>query len=153
MSGAWVEPRQYYAIASSSPEVAVRVGALARERIAGLQGITAEQPKALATLFGPRWDLASGELNRFLARNQISHDWVTPESADLASLWPGDPPADADCPVLRPVDGTLISKPTAREVAAPMRVRRAVRVHRRRCGHGVAAAGDITRCARLRADG
>jgi thioredoxin reductase (NADPH) len=39
-----VEPRQYYAVAASSPEVAVRVGALARERIAGLQGLTAEPP-------------------------------------------------------------------------------------------------------------
>src|SRR6185295_4173390 len=53
-----VEPRQYYAIAASSPEVAMRVGALARERIAGLQGVAAEPPKTQVTIFGPRWDSA-----------------------------------------------------------------------------------------------
>ena len=36
-----VEARQYYAIAAASPEISVKVGALARERIGGLQGIAA----------------------------------------------------------------------------------------------------------------
>jgi thioredoxin reductase (NADPH) len=112
-----IEPRQYYAIAASSPEVALRVGALARERISGLQGIAAEAPKTQATILGPRWDIASGELNRFLARNQITHDWVTPDSADIASLWPGNRPEGAQYPLLRLVDGTVISKPKPRELA------------------------------------
>ena len=112
-----VEPRQYYAIAASSPEVAARVGALARERIAGLQGLTAEPPKTQATIFGPRWDSGCGELRRFLARNQISHDWITPDQPDAESLWAGKFPVDAECPVLRLADGTTISKPKLRDVA------------------------------------
>jgi thioredoxin reductase (NADPH) len=40
-----VEPRDYYAAAAACPEIAVKVGALARERIGGLQGIAAEAPK------------------------------------------------------------------------------------------------------------
>jgi thioredoxin reductase (NADPH) len=112
-----VEARQYYVIAAASPEVSVRVGALARERIGGLQGIAAEAPKARVTMFGPRWDAACGELRRFLARNQITHDWVTPVSPDLATLWPGTVPSDAECPVLRLADGTVVSRPQARELA------------------------------------
>jgi thioredoxin reductase (NADPH) len=112
-----IEARQYYAIAAASPEVSEKIGALARERIGGLQGIAAEPPKARVTIFGPRWDTACGDLRRFLARNQISHDWVTPDSPDLPRLWSGNRPPDADCPVLRLVDGTVISRPKARDLA------------------------------------
>src|SRR5262252_1148974 len=102
-----VEPQHYYALAASSPEVALRVSALARERIGGLQSIAAEPPRTQVTMFGPRWDSACGELRRFLARNQITHDWVTPDSPNVATLWPGDCPADAECPVVRLADGTV----------------------------------------------
>jgi thioredoxin reductase (NADPH) len=112
-----VEPQHYYAIAAASPEVALRVGALARERIAGLQGIAAEPPRTQVTMVGPRWDTACGELRRFLARNQITHDWITPDSPDIASLWPGNAPADAECPIVRLADGTVIGKPKPRELA------------------------------------
>jgi thioredoxin reductase (NADPH) len=112
-----VEVRQYYAIAAASPEISVKIGALARERIGGLQGIAAEAPKARITMFGPRWDTACGELRRFLARNQITYEWVTPDSPDLPALWPGNCPPEADCPVLRLVDGTVISRPKARDLA------------------------------------
>ncbi len=112
-----VDPRQYYAIAAASPEVSVKVGTLARERIVGLQGIAAEAPKPRVTMVGHRWDTACVELRRFLARNQITYDWMTPDSPELATRWPGTPPPDDDCPVLRLADGTLISRPQARDVA------------------------------------
>jgi thioredoxin reductase (NADPH) len=112
-----VEIRQYYAIAAASPEISVKIGALARERIGGLQGIAAQAPKARVTMFGPRWDIASGDLRRFLARNQITYDWVTPDSPDVATLWPGRCPLDADCPVLRLDDGTELYQPNARDLA------------------------------------
>ncbi|MEO8346164.1 MAG: FAD-dependent oxidoreductase [Betaproteobacteria bacterium] len=112
-----VEPRQYYALAASAPEVAVQVGALARERIAGLQGITAEVPKTQVTIFGPRWDSTCGELRRFLSRNQVSHDWVTPDSPDFASIGTANGPNDANFPVVGLADGTVISKPTLRDLA------------------------------------
>ena len=112
-----MDPRQYFEIAAASPEVSVKVGALARERIGGLQGIAAEAPKPLATVFGDRWDPACGELRRFLARNQLTFDWVTPDSPQLSKLWPGHPPAESDCPALRLADGSVVCRPTLREVA------------------------------------
>jgi len=112
-----VETQQYYAIAATSPEVALKVSALARERIGGLQGIAAEPPKPRVTLFGHRWDTACGDLRRFLSRNQITFEWVTPDSPDLPAQWPGTRPPDGDCPVLRLADGTLVSRPKARDLA------------------------------------
>jgi thioredoxin reductase (NADPH) len=111
-----VEVREYYAIAAASPEISVKIGALARERIGGLQGIAAEAPKARITMFGPRWDTASGVAP--IPRTQPdTYEWVTPDSPDLAALWPGSCPPEADCPVLRLVDGTVISRPKARDLA------------------------------------
>jgi thioredoxin reductase (NADPH) len=112
-----VDVRQYYAIAAASPEVSIKIGALARERIGGLQGIAAEAPKARVLMVGHRWDTACGELRRFLARNQITFDWVTLDSPELPTLWPGPRPADHECPVLRLADGTLVSRPKTRDVA------------------------------------
>ena len=99
-----VEPQQYYAIASAAPEVAMKLGKLASERIAGLQNITAEVPKTQVTMFGPRFDPACGEMRRFLARNQISHVWTTSESPEIASLGEQNCPPHAEWPVLRLVE-------------------------------------------------
>jgi len=112
-----VEIREYYAIAAASPEIALKVAALARERIGGMQGIEAEAPKPRVTMIGHRWDNACGVLRQFLARNQITYDWVTPDAADLPKRWPGTPPAEGDCPVLMLADGTRLSRPTTRELA------------------------------------
>src|ERR1044071_6477941 len=51
-----IEAQQYYALAASSPEVAAKVSALARERIGGLHGITAEPPKPRVIMVAERWD-------------------------------------------------------------------------------------------------
>jgi thioredoxin reductase (NADPH) len=112
-----VDPRQYYAVAAASPEISTKVGALARERIGGLQGIAAEPPKARVTIVGHRWDTICSDLRRFLARNQISFDWLTPDSPELSRTWTGSIPTDAECPVFRVTDGTMVRRPTTRELA------------------------------------
>jgi len=112
-----VEPKDYYAIAAAAPSIAAKVGALARERMGGLQGLAAEAPKARVTIVGHRWDTAATELRRFLARNQISHDWMTPDAPELSTCWPGPRPTDDECPALRLVDGTLLRRPARRELA------------------------------------
>jgi len=112
-----VEIREYYAIAAASPDISLKVAALARERIGGMQGIEAEVPKPRVTLVGHRWDDACGKLRQFLARNQISHEWLTPDAPDFDAHWPGTRPADADFPVLKLADGTLLSRPAPRDLA------------------------------------
>lgn len=112
-----VEAREYYEIAAASPEISVAIGALARERIGGLQGIAAQAPKAKALIVGHRWDTDCHDLRRFLARNQVTFDWVTPDDPDLPKRWPDSRPAECDCPALRLEDGTTLARPKPREVA------------------------------------
>src|SRR5688572_14407620 len=107
-----LEPAQYYAVAAATPDVALKLSALARERIGGLQSIAAERPKPRATILGQRWDADCGNLRRFLARNEISFDWVTPDATDLAQKWPGDVPADRTCPSVLLADGTRLDRPS-----------------------------------------
>ncbi len=112
-----LEPAQYYAIAAATPEVALKVAALARERIGGLQSIAAERPKPRVTILGNRWDPECGALRRFLARNEISFEWVTPDAPDLAQKWPGDVPADVACPDVLLADGARLRQPGMRALA------------------------------------
>ena len=112
-----IDPKEYYAVAAAAPEVSVKVGALARERIGGLQGIAAEPPKPRVTMVGNRWDATCSELRQFLARNQITYDWLTPDAPELEARWSGPRPADQDCPVLKLADGTLLTRPATRDLA------------------------------------
>ena len=112
-----VDARHYYAVAATSPELAKTVGDLARERIGGLQGIAAEPRKARAMLVGNRWDSACLDLRRFLVRNQITFDWLTPDDANLPERWAGPLPAAADCPSLRLAEGTTLIRPQPKELA------------------------------------
>jgi thioredoxin reductase (NADPH) len=68
-------------------------------------------------MVGHRWDNACRALRQFLARNQITYDWMTPDAPDLPTRWPGTRPADQDCPVLRLADGTVLSRPATRDLA------------------------------------
>ena len=112
-----VDAQRYYALAAASPDIAVKMGALARERIGGLQGLSAEPPKIRVTMVGSRWDDACTALRQFLSRNQISYDWIAPDAPELPARWPGTCPAEEECPALRLVDGTVLNRPATRELA------------------------------------
>jgi thioredoxin reductase (NADPH) len=112
-----VEARDYHAVVAAVPEVGVKLGVLARERIGGLQGITADQPPPRAILVGHRWDASCAQLRRFLDRNQVTFRWITPDTPDAAERWGGALPADEDCPVIRVVDGKTVVRPQLSRVA------------------------------------
>jgi thioredoxin reductase (NADPH) len=112
-----IELQQYYALAAVAPEISQKVSALARERIGGLQSLAAEPQKPRVTLVCPRFDTEGGHLRRFLARNQISFNWVTPDAPDLPEHWAGPCPAEADCPALRFADGETMIRPNVRDLA------------------------------------
>jgi thioredoxin reductase (NADPH) len=112
-----IDARQYYALAAAFPEIAESVGALARERIGGLQGLAAEPQKAMVTILGHRWDPLCHDLRRFLSRNQLTFDWVTPDDADLPVKWPALRTSEDALPALLLIDGTTLVRPQPREVA------------------------------------
>src|SRR5436190_8832453 len=123
-----VDIQQYYAVAAVSKDISLKVSALARERIGGLQSITDEPPKPRATLVGHRWDSACSDLRRFLARNQISFNWLTPDAREMATLWPGPRPQEGDCPVLRLADGEVVVGPQVRDIATRLGLQTSPRV-------------------------
>ncbi|HEX7758274.1 MAG TPA: cyclic nucleotide-binding domain-containing protein, partial [Caulobacteraceae bacterium] len=90
-----VDVQEYYTIAAASEAVSLKIGALARERMGGLQSLSAEATAPRVTLVSDRWDAPCGDLRRFLARNQISFRWLTLDAPDLPALWDGPPPAGA----------------------------------------------------------
>jgi thioredoxin reductase (NADPH) len=112
-----VEAPHYYTFAASCPELATRMGALARERLGGLQAITAEPPKPRLTMIGQRWDPACAGLRRFLARNQVSFEWFTPDAPQAPDRWPAPLPFEEDCPAIRFTDGTVLCRPETRALA------------------------------------
>lgn len=112
-----VDLPHYFAIAAASPEISAKMGALARERIGGLQGITAEPRKARVMIVGNQWDAGCSELRHFLARNQITFDWITPDATESRIIWPQAQPKESDFPVLHLADGTVVTKPTPRDLA------------------------------------
>lgn len=112
-----IEVQSYFAIAAVAPEVFAKVSDLARERIGGMQGISAEKPNPLVTLFGDRWDPACAEMRQFLSRNQIRFDWIPLDSPDFVKVWSGPMPEAGACPILRLADGTILMRPAEREVA------------------------------------
>src|SRR5260370_7649807 len=105
--------QQYYIVAATAPEFAQKMGALARERIGGLQKISQEPPKPRVKILGHRWESACSDLRRFLARNQITFEWMTPDAPDLDVKWPGARPSDSECPVLRLADGPALEQTQA----------------------------------------
>jgi thioredoxin reductase (NADPH) len=112
-----IEVQEYYAIAAASKDVALRVSALARERLGGLQSLNAEPQKPRVILVGQRWDSAAADLRRFLARNQITFKSLTRDAPDLPEHWPEALPPDGEGAAVRLADGQVIVKPELRDLA------------------------------------
>ena len=115
-----VEPRDYHAVASVAPDVALEVGRLAAYRMSGpggLQGLAAKPPRPRAIVIGHRWDAACTELRRFLDHNQIVYRWLQPDIPEDAEQWWGALPAEGDYPALRVVDGKTVVRPQPRRIA------------------------------------
>ncbi len=112
-----IDVQDYYTLAALSSDIALKVSALARERLGGLQSIANEPHKPRATLIGHRWDVECGNLRRFLARNQISFNWVTPDSPEFSTMFSDARPAESDFPVLRLAEGEVVARPQVRDVA------------------------------------
>jgi thioredoxin reductase (NADPH) len=98
-----VEAHDYYATAASAPDLAVRVGEIARGRIGGLQHIVADPPPPRATLVGAQYDTCCSELRHFLDRNEISFEWIQQQEPSPTEI--------------RVADGPTIVGPSVRQVA------------------------------------
>jgi thioredoxin reductase (NADPH) len=107
---------EYYRLAAASKDFAEQMGALARERLGGLQSISAEPLTPRVTLVAHTEADDCRDLRRFLARNQISFEQLAPASPDLEARWP-DAPSAASCAVVRLAGGEVLVGPKPRELA------------------------------------
>ncbi len=112
-----VDAPLYFTVAARAPAISEAMGAIARERIGGLQSLASQAPQARLTMLGHRWDRTCADLRRFLARNQINFNWVTRDSPDLKRLWPGVDAADDQGVLVKLDDGTLLRGPSAHDLA------------------------------------
>lgn len=112
-----IDPRQFHAAAALSPELARRMGELARERVGGLQSIMANARRAKVTIVGQRWDPECLALRRFLASNRILFDGFTPDAPELPGRWQGDLPGAEDLPAVQITDGVTLPRPKLRQLA------------------------------------
>ena len=119
-----IEPAQYHPLAAASPKFAQKVGALALERLGGLQEIASEPPKPQALMLGDRWDPAAHELKRFLSRNQIRFEWVT-STTRSARRSGARCRTTGELPALKLADGTRLFRPELRRLAGVLGLRTA----------------------------
>src|SRR3954447_9622916 len=115
-----IEPRDYHAVASAAPDLAKEVGRLATHRmigLGGLQGLAADPPPPRALVVGHRLDPACSELRAFLTRNQVTFEWLSPDTPATLERWEGPLPADGDMPAIRVIGGKTVIRPQLRRIA------------------------------------
>jgi thioredoxin reductase (NADPH) len=97
-----IEAEDYYRTAAAVPDIAVKVGEIARTRLGGLQSITAEPAPPRATVVGQQYDACCMHVRQFLDRNELSFEWEPREEGPTE---------------IRITDGPTIENPTLRQVA------------------------------------
>ncbi|HLY80174.1 MAG TPA: cyclic nucleotide-binding domain-containing protein, partial [Caulobacteraceae bacterium] len=95
---------EYYHLLAASKDFAEEIGALARERLGGLQSLSAEPHAPRVTLIGDESRDDFRALRRFLARNQISF------AVEGSS-------GDAGATIAQLADGRLLVAPQSRDLA------------------------------------
>ncbi len=112
-----IEPREFHGIAATAPEFSLRIGAMARDRMEGLEQLAAEAPAPQATVVGDRWDVDCRRIRTFLDRNRVSYDWVTPDDPEAATCVPGFAHIRGRFPAVSVHGGSVLIRPELREVA------------------------------------
>ena len=110
----------YHTVAAFAPELAAKVGALARSRMEGargLQGLASSPAPPRAIVVGHRWDGSCGEVRRFLDRNNITYDWVSTDDPDALEKWGEALPTDEELPSIRVLESDTVVRPHLRQVA------------------------------------
>jgi thioredoxin reductase (NADPH) len=112
-----IDPRQFHAAAALSTDLARKMGELARERIGGLQSITANARRAKVVLVGQRWDPECLAVRRFLAGNRIIFDAISFDEPGLEQRWQGRVPSEQELPAVQIADGPTLIRPALRALA------------------------------------
>ncbi len=98
-----IEAEDYHRTAAAAPEIATKVGEIARSRIGGLQSIASEPSPPRAVVVGAQYDTCCADVRQFLDRNEITFEWIQREEPTRTEI--------------RFPDGTTLVEPSLRDVA------------------------------------
>ncbi len=115
-----LDPRDYHAVAAVAPDVAAEVGRLAVNRIQGargLSGLAVDRPPLRAVVLGAQWDASCADVRRFLDRNHITYDWITPDAEDAVERWGEALPSEDELPSVRILEAGVVVRPHLKQVA------------------------------------
>jgi len=98
-----IEAEDYHRTAAVAPDVAVKLGEIARGRIGGLQSIAAEPSPPRAVVVGAQYDRCCSDVRQFLDRNEITFEWIQREEPIPTEI--------------RFPDGTTLVDPSLRDIA------------------------------------
>jgi thioredoxin reductase (NADPH) len=115
-----LDAHAYHSVAAIAPELASRVGELARERMVGargLQGLASAPSPRRAVVVGNRHDGSCAEVRRFLDRNAISYEWIAADVADASERWGAPLPDASELPAIRILETDTVVRPHLRQVA------------------------------------
>jgi thioredoxin reductase (NADPH) len=115
-----LDAHEYYTVAAFAPDIAAKVGALARNRMEGargLQGLASSPAPRRAVVVGHRWDGSCAEVRRFLERNNVTFDWVPTDDPDAVEKWGGPLPDELELPSIHVLECDTIVRPHMRQVA------------------------------------
>ena len=104
----------FHTLAAMAPQVSATVGAAALERMEMLRSATAHPREPAIFVIGPRVDPGVHDCDSFLHRNQIPYERLDPDDPAAIPRIGGD----AAYPVVVLRDGTRLTAPTMRAVAA-----------------------------------
>ena len=83
-----LDPVIFRELVAESPALSAAVARSMSERVGDMQRVASETPASTVTIIGRRWDLACHDLRDFLARNQVSFDWLDPDDRPCPSASP-----------------------------------------------------------------
>lgn len=132
-----VVPRDIHLLAATVPEVSELLGAMARERIEGLQDLAADEPETVASVYGARWDDRCHRLRTFLERNLVRFDWIVADEPASGAAATDLETLSGRLPAVRIRGGPLLIQPDLRELAR----RLALATDPRRVDYDVAIIG------------
>jgi thioredoxin reductase (NADPH) len=112
-----IEAREFYAISAIHPDLAARVGSLARQRISWLEQLAATESDPQAVVIGESYDKPCRDLRTFLDRNGVSFEWLTPGHPRIAERISGFAQIRGRFPAVSLRCGSLLLQPERRELA------------------------------------
>jgi thioredoxin reductase (NADPH) len=115
---ACIESTDFHAILTESPEAATILGQTLARRVNFIRDAYKSATLTQATIVGDPYDFACHDLRDFLARNQISFDWLDPSNPGDQSCCPAEVLAAGRYPVVVLADGRVLESPTLRQLAA-----------------------------------